>query len=53
MSEYTDEHARSGLEAELPAIETWPNQFPAYEIVVEIPAYTAICPKTGLPVSDT
>lgn len=49
MAEYTDEHARSGLDAELPAIETWPNQFPGYEISVEIPEYNAICPKTGLP----
>lgn len=49
MSEYTDEHARSGLDVELPPIETWPNQFPDYEIVVEIPEYTAICPKTALP----
>ena len=49
MPEYTDEHAKSGLDAELPAIETWPNQFPGYEIAVEIPEYNAICPKTGLP----
>lgn len=49
MAEYTDEHAKSGLDAELPAIETWPNQFPGYEISVEIPEYNAICPKTGLP----
>lgn len=49
MSEYTDEHARAGLDVDLPPIETWPNQFPDYEILVEIPEYTAICPKTGLP----
>lgn len=49
MAEYTEEHARAGLDAELPPIETWPNQYPDYEIVVEIPEYTAICPKTGLP----
>jgi 7-cyano-7-deazaguanine reductase len=49
MSEYTQDHARSGIEATLPAIETWPNQFADYEIVVEIPEYNAICPKTGLP----
>jgi 7-cyano-7-deazaguanine reductase len=49
MSKYTDEHARAGLDVELPPIDTWPNQFPEYEIVVEIPEYTAICPKTGLP----
>lgn len=49
MAEYTDEHARAGLDAKLPPIETWPNQFSAYEIVVEIPEYNAICPKTGQP----
>ncbi|HTO75304.1 MAG TPA: preQ(1) synthase [Thermoanaerobaculia bacterium] len=49
MGDYTEEHARSGIEAELPALETWPNQYPDYEITVEIPEYNAICPKTGLP----
>ncbi len=49
MSDYTEEHAKSGLDAPLPAIETWPNQFPGYEIVIDIPEYNAICPKTGLP----
>lgn len=49
MTEYTQEHARSGIEAPLPALETWPSQFRDYEIVVEIPEYNAICPKTGLP----
>ncbi len=49
MPEYTEEHSRSGLDAKLPEIETWPNQFADYEIVVEIPEYNAICPKTGLP----
>jgi 7-cyano-7-deazaguanine reductase len=49
MSDYTDEHARSGIDAALPSIETWPNQYPDYEISVEIPEYNAICPKTNLP----
>ena len=49
MTEYTPEHARSGLDVELPGIETWPNQYSDYEITVEIPEYNAICPKTGLP----
>ncbi len=49
MGEYTDEHAKAGIKAALPAIETWPNQYPDYEITVEIPEYNAICPKTGLP----
>lgn len=46
---YTDRHASAGINAKLPAIECWPNQFPSYEITVTIPEYTAICPKTDLP----
>ncbi|MBI3469943.1 MAG: NADPH-dependent 7-cyano-7-deazaguanine reductase QueF [Candidatus Solibacter usitatus] len=46
---YTDEHARAGIEAPLPEIETWPNQFPDYEIEIVIPEFTSVCPKTGLP----
>jgi 7-cyano-7-deazaguanine reductase len=46
---YTDEHARSGLDAPLPALETFPNQFPGYEIEIVIPEFTSVCPKTGLP----
>jgi 7-cyano-7-deazaguanine reductase len=49
MADYTDAHARSGIDAPLPAIETWPNQYADYEITVEIPEYNAICPKTELP----
>ncbi len=47
--EYTAEHARGGIRAELPEIETWPNQYPGYEITITIPEYTSICPRTGLP----
>jgi 7-cyano-7-deazaguanine reductase len=46
---YTTEHAKSGLDADFPEIETWPNQFSGYEIVVDIPEFTSVCPKTGLP----
>jgi 7-cyano-7-deazaguanine reductase len=46
---YTDEHASAGLDQKFPEIETWPNQFPAYEIVVDDPEFTSVCPKTGLP----
>jgi 7-cyano-7-deazaguanine reductase len=46
---YTESHAKSGLDARFPAIETWPIQFPAYEIVIDIPEFTSVCPKTGLP----
>jgi 7-cyano-7-deazaguanine reductase len=47
---YTDEHAAAGVAAELPDIETWPNQYgSAYEIQIEMPEFTSVCPKTGLP----
>jgi 7-cyano-7-deazaguanine reductase len=46
---YTDEHARGGVDAELPEIETWPNQYPDYEIEIVQPEFTSVCPKTGLP----
>ena len=46
---YTDEHARGGLDAALPEIETWPNQFPDYEIEIALPEFSSVCPKTGLP----
>ena len=35
--EYTDDHARAGVDAELPEIETWPNQYPDYEIEIDTP----------------
>jgi len=46
---YTDEHAVAGIDAALPEIETWPNQFPDYEIEIAVPEFTSVCPKTGLP----
>ena len=46
---YTDAHAAAGLDRKFPDIETWPNQFPAYEILVDVPEFTSVCPKTGLP----
>lgn len=53
--QYTDEHAASGVKAELPEIETWPNQYSdrEYEIEIEVPEFTSVCPKTGLPDSGT
>ncbi len=47
--DYTVGHAKSGTGSPLPAIETWPNQYPGYEITISIPEYTSICPRTGLP----
>ncbi len=46
---YTDEHAGAGLNHDFPEIETWSNQFPRYEILVDDPEFTSVCPKTGLP----
>lgn len=46
---YGDKEAKAGLEANLPPLETFPNQFPNYEIKIEIPEYTSVCPRTGLP----
>jgi len=48
-SSYTDQHARAGVKASLPQIDTWPNQFPGYSIATRYPEYTSVCPKTGLP----
>ena len=46
---YTDDHAKAGLDFKFPEIETWQNQFPGYEIVIDDPELTSVCPKTGLP----
>jgi 7-cyano-7-deazaguanine reductase len=46
---YTTAHAEAGLDAKFPKIETWLNQFPGYEIVIDDPEFTSVCPKTGLP----
>jgi 7-cyano-7-deazaguanine reductase len=47
---YTDEHAAAGVHADLPEIETWPNQYrTGYEIEIAMPEFTSVCPKTGLP----
>jgi 7-cyano-7-deazaguanine reductase len=46
---YTPEHAKAGLDHDFPEIETWPNQFPGYEITIDDPEFTSLCPKTGLP----
>ena len=44
-----EKEAKAGLRKKLPPIETFPNQFPDYEIRIEIPEFTSVCPKTGLP----
>ena len=50
MARYTRRHASSGVREVLPKLETWPSQYSSdYEIVITIPEFTSICPKTGLP----
>ena len=49
MANYTAEHARAGISARLPTLETWPNQFSGYIITTRFPEYSSVCPKTGLP----
>ena len=50
MPEYGD-CSSSGLDAGMPELETWDNQYPGrdYTIRFSFPEFTAICPKTGLP----
>ena len=47
--EYTETHAKAGLDEKMPEIEVWENQFPGYEIQITFPEFTSVCPKTGLP----
>ena len=47
--EYTSEHARAGIDAPLPEIECFENQYPGYEIRISTPEFTSVCPRTGLP----
>ncbi len=49
MAEYTDKHARAGIDAPLPKIECFKNQYKDYEITISIPEFTSICPRSGLP----
>src|SRR2546430_15674265 len=46
---YHPQLALSGADAPLPPIETWPNQYRNYEIKIECPEFTSVCPKTKLP----
>lgn len=46
---YGAKKARAGLKAGLPRVDTFANQFPDYEITIEVPEFTSVCPKTGLP----
>lgn len=41
--------SKKGLEARLPMLEVFPNQFRDYKITLRVPEYTSMCPKTGQP----
>jgi 7-cyano-7-deazaguanine reductase len=49
MKEYTEKHARSGIDKPLPKLECFKNQFENYEITISIPEFTSVCPRTGIP----
>ena len=49
VAQYTERHAQAGARARMPALECWPNQHPGYEVIIEIPEFTSVCPRTGLP----
>ncbi len=48
---YTNKHASSFKEKDLPQIDVWENQYPNSDYVIKIiyPEFNSICPKTGLP----
>src|SRR3989339_1297673 len=47
---YTDKHAQSADNINLPPIEAWENQYKRdYTIKIVHPEFTSVCPKTGLP----
>ena len=41
--------SKKGLDAKLPEMEAFPSQFKNYKITLNVPEYTSVCPKTGLP----
>ena len=46
---YDSDLAFSGKSEALPPIETWANQYAGYDIRIECPEFTSVCPKTKLP----
>lgn len=47
---YTKAHAVSGLKTKLPSLECFPSQYATgYEVTIEIPEFTSVCPRTALP----
>ena len=43
------EYAGMGIKDSLTPIEAFPSFHKGYEIKIEIPEFTSVCPKTGLP----
>lgn len=41
--------SKRGLDARLPGLDVFPNQFRDYKITLSVPEYTSLCPKTGQP----
>ncbi|MBI5244115.1 MAG: NADPH-dependent 7-cyano-7-deazaguanine reductase QueF [Elusimicrobia bacterium] len=46
---YTCAQAESGTKARMRPIDAFANQYRGYEVRIEFPEYTSVCPKTGLP----
>ncbi|MGQ0645826.1 MAG: preQ(1) synthase [Elusimicrobiota bacterium] len=46
---YSASQAEAGVDARLPDIECWENQYPGYEVSLSFPEFTSVCPRTGLP----
>jgi len=49
MKEYTEKHAKAGIDEKLPRIDVFKNYYKKYEVTIEIPEFTSICPKSSLP----
>jgi len=50
MKKYNDKHAKAGIKAKLPGIETFSNNYERDYVVEHVnPEFTSVCPKTGLP----
>jgi len=41
--------SKAGIDAKMPKLECFKNQFKNYEITIVIPEFTSVCPKTKLP----
>ncbi len=52
MKKSSYEGLQGGIRAlKTPSVETWKNQYPdkIYTVILDVPEFTCICPKTGLP----